>query len=367
MKVVVDLKKLKDAWRIVQRPCRKNSLQVCEHVLVRAYADLELKSSDLERWIDTSLPVIAIDKPGEVVIHSDRFREVLRTVTAPTLGLELVKNELIVTSGGSTFKLDAPFRLEDFPSWPVLEKNLDRFTVRPSVLLESIRSTFPFRSRNGGQLALSGVLWKFSQGLFRAVATDARRMVVAESPLESFAACTEEVAYIVSALGAEDILEALKSQKSSIDDIVIETDATNLCVKVGPHTLQSRLLQYTFPEYTRVLPHPNSLVNGVSFNRKFALSALKAARREPVQLVFCDDRLIVENAHCRTEGACELKDPGEYRYAFSPEYLIDWMEGSRGDTVEMKFQSTVDKSVVLEDPSRDGVSYVLMPVHLSAA
>jgi DNA polymerase III subunit beta len=203
----------------------------------------------------------------------------------------------------------------------------------------------------------------------RAVATDGRRLALAEMPApDGFSGAPGVI------IPRKTINEARRLLDDAADQVAVEVTSQKVRFGFDRTQMTSKVIDGSFPPYERVIPRENS--------RSLTLDAkLFAAAVDRVATISTEQsravKLSVESGRVtltvRNMDAGQAVEELEVDYegppfeiAFNARYILDVTAQIEGETAEFRFAdhaggATMDPTLVL-DPTDPGVQYVLMPL-----
>ncbi len=260
---------------------------------------------------------------------------------------------------------------EDFPS--MTAGTLPHKFALPALALRGLidRTRFAI-STEETRYYLNGIFVHAAENegtqVLRAVATDGHRLARVEEPLPEGAAGIPGVI-----VPRKTIAEVRKLIEEVSGDIAIALSDTRIQFEVETVTLTSKLIDGTFPEYERVIPHDNDKVLRVG-KKDFAdavarVSAISTERSRPVKLSLARDLLVLSASSPEQGTATEELDADHVKYDASPleigfqaRYLNDITDQIAGD-VEFLFSDGAAPTIV-RDAADTSALYVLMPMRV---
>jgi DNA polymerase-3 subunit beta len=207
------------------------------------------------------------------------------------------------------------------------------------------------------------------RSLLRAVATDGHRLALAEMPAPEGAAGAPGV--IVPRKTVQEARRLLEDAGEAID---LRLSAQKIRFDFGRATLTSKVIDGSFPDYTRVIPRENHRVMTVD-NALFAaavdrVATISSEKSRSVKLSVESGRVILTVRNMETGQAVEELevdyDGDPFEIGFNARYLMDVTAQIGGETTEFRFvdraAATLLDPVLVLDPTDVGVQYVLMPL-----
>src|SRR5919106_1704089 len=237
--------------------------------------------------------------------------------------------------------------------------------VQEAAFAEAVAQVSRAASRDEARPVLTGVLLEISREGVVLVATDSYRLAVRDL----VATADGEAKAIVPERALTEAGRAAADQKA---DVEASVDASQIAFRVGSLTLTSRLIEGEFPNYRQLLPE--SVESRLTISRQQLLEAVRrvgllARDTTPVRLEFNalgvklsssspDLGQAVETVEARYEGE-------DLTVAFNPQYLIDGLTASVGESVRLDVRDGLKPGVVRGES--DEFTYLVMPVRLPAA
>jgi DNA polymerase-3 subunit beta len=372
MKVTVEqtqlLKALGHVHRIVER---RNTIPILANVLIRAEGgEVRLKATDLDIEVTEA---IAADtpQPGAITVPAHVVFDIVRKLPdGAQVSLEsgIETTQLVVRSGRSRFTLQA-LPETDFPDLGAGEFS-HSFTIPASELRRLIEKTQFAISTEETRYYLNGIYFhtvETDAGLMlRAVATDGHRLARAELPAPAGAAGMPGVI-----IPRKTVAEVVKLLAEGDSEAAVSLSQSKVRLAIGSLVLTSKLIDGTFPDYTRVIPISNDkrlVVERTDFTRSVdRVSTISSERGRAVKLSLGDNRLTLSVNNPDAGNAVEELeaeyDSDAFDIGFNARYLLDIAGQLEGDTALFKLADPSSPTLILD---RDGAStlYVLMPMRV---
>ena len=206
--------------------------------------------------------------------------------------------------------------------------------------------------------------------LLRAVATDGHRLALAEMPAPEGAGGAPGV--IVPRKTVQEARRLLEDAGETVD---LRLSAQKIRFELGRAALTSKVIDGSFPDYTRVIPRENHRIMTVD-NALFSaavdrVATISSEKSRSVKLSVESGRVVLTVRNMETGQAVEELevdyegDP--FEIGFNARYLLDVTAQIGGETTEFRFvdraaAATLLDPVLVLDPTDVGVQYVLMPL-----
>jgi DNA polymerase III subunit beta len=346
----------------------RSAVQALSGVMIAAEADStpELLATDME--IGLRVPLEAkTERPGSVVLPARLLHDVVRSLPAAELSLELRSSEQDVEliCGAATFHLRT-LRADDFPKLPTPSPDT-RITLPAEAFTQTVSRVARSASRDETRPVLTGVLMSASGQELRMVATDSYRLSVKETALA--APLQGSLEANVPARALQELVRI--AQQAASESVAVSVGANQVVFELGDIVLSSRLIDGQFPNYRQLLPesvdHELRLATTelTDVVRRISLLAQKNA---PLRLSFAEGTLTVSAQTPDVGEASEAipvpfhGDP--FEIGFNPEFLRDGLESIESDELVLKLISPLRPGLI-ESPDTGDFVYLIMPIRLN--
>ena len=372
MKVSIEraqlLKAMSRAQGVVER---RNTIPILANVLIEAEdAELSIRATDLDIEVIERIPAL-VEVAGATTVAAQLLFEIVRKLpdgAQLTLASEPETGRLSVTAGRSSFKL-ATLPREDFPIMASSEYQV-HYTA-PAPLLRRLFDKSKFAvSTEETRYYLNGVYLHVAEEpdgpVLRAVATDGHRLARIDAELPEGAADAPGV--IVPRKTVGELRKLLEDDDAAVEVSVSET---KIRFSVNGLMLTSKVIDGTFPDYTRVIPVGNERKMEVDA-KDFASAVDRVAtvsqeRSRAVKLMMEADRLgLSVNAPDAGSAAEELvvaygHEPMEI--GFNAKYLTEIAQQIDRENAVFLFSDANAPTLVREGDDASAV-YVVMPMRV---
>jgi DNA polymerase-3 subunit beta len=373
MKVTVEraelLRSLSHVHRVVER---RNTIPILFNVLVRAdTANLAFKATDLDLEVVES---IAADvAPGGITtVPAQMFYEIVRKLPE---GAQVVleapgdRAQMSIRAGRSRFSLQT-LPASDFPDLAAGDLT-HRFALPAAELKRLIDSTQFAISTEETRYYLNGIyLHPVGTGnslMLRAVATDGHRLAQFELAAP---AGTEGMPGII--VPRKTVAEVQRlTDGGGEGEVGIELSQSKIRFTLGAVVLTSKLIDGTFPDYSRVIPLGNDKRLEVG-KRDFEqavdrVSTVASERGRAVKLSLSAGKLVLSVTNPDSGSATEELeveyDADPLDIGFNARYLLEIISQIEGDIAVLKLADP-GSPTLLADKDRTGALYVLMPMRV---
>ena len=353
---------------------RRNTIPILSNVLIEAREDgLRLMATDLDlQVVETIAATVA--QPGATTVSAHTLFDICRKLPeGAQVELAVAAEKMTVVAGRARFSL-ATLKRDDFPV--IAETDLPtRFALPAATLRQIIDSTRFAISTEETRYYLNGIYLHVTEGAtpaLRAVATDGHRLARIELPLPDGAAAMPGV--IVPRKCVAEIRKLLDEVDG---DVEVSLSASKIRFRIGPDfnkgaTLTSKLIDGTFPDYSRVIPTANdkllkidvkSLSEGV--DRVAAIATTEKTRA--VKIALGRDKVTLsvtspENGTAAEEVPADYT-ASEFEVGFNYRYLLDILGQVGSDQVDIHLADAAAPTLIRTGDASEAL-YVLMPMRV---
>jgi DNA polymerase-3 subunit beta len=267
-------------------------------------------------------------------------------------------------SGAGVYKIFGMPEAE-FPGLPAFDSAVE-FKLKASDLKDGLRKTHYAISLDETRYVLNGIFFSFKGDKLTLVATDGRRLALAEvNDLEI--PPSQEREFIVRTKAITELMRALKDD----GEVVIRLAQNMVQFDCGPTTLISKLVEGNYPNYVQVIP--TKVNERVTVERETLLNAvrrvslLNTEKTASVRLNFSKGKIEItsntpEVGEAREEMAVNYKGK-DISIAFNPEFLMAPLRYLNEDEVHFELIDDISPGVIKINAP---FVYVLMPMRVGA-
>lgn len=364
MKFSVSKDKLLEGLQTVQNVVStRTTLPILSNVLLQAEnGQIRLTTTDLDVAVQGTVEA-EVERPGTTTLPARRLATIVRELPANDIAIEVdSKNQATIRSGPSFFKV---FGLpeEEFPPFPKFE-NAKVFNIKQKDLRNGLKKTGYAISTDETRYVLNGILCSFKDNRLTLVATDGRRLALAEIELEF--PTSQEVDFIVPAKAVTELQRLL----SDDGEMKLSVTENQVSFDLNGSLLVSKLIEGNYPNYRQVIPAETkeriTLERELFLNTVHRVSLLASDKSNSVKLVFSKNNIDVqantpEVGESRESLAVQYKGK-EFSVAFNPEFLMAPLRNLPNEEVFLDLTDEMSPGVIkIPEP----FLYVLMPMRIS--
>lgn len=364
IKLHVTKEKVLDGLQRVQNVVSaRTTLPILSNVLIQAEKEgLCLTTTDLDVGVRCKIEADVV-KTGCTTLPARKLFAILREVATLDIDLDVDdKNAASIRCGSSFYKIIG-LPAEEFPRFPLPEDGKS-LQLEQNALRDLLKRTAYASSTDETRYVLNGVLMSFKQEKLTVVATDGRRMALAEA--EVAAPSGKETEFILPTKAVAE-LQRLLGDKG---DAKLTVSESQIIMDLGQTVLVSKLIEGTYPNYRQVIP--TEAKERVTMEREPLLGALHRAsilsseKSQSVKLSFAKNLLTItattpEVGEAKETMAINYKGK-ELNIAFNPVYLMDPLRNLDADEVILELTDELSPGVLKINAP---FLYVLMPMRLN--
>ena len=372
MKISVErgtlLKAVSQAQSVVER---RNTIPILANVLIEAEGDtVQFRATDLDIEVVDKAPA-QVERAGATTVSANTLHEIVRKLPDGALVTRTddgTSGRLTVEAGRSNFSL-ATLPKEDFPVMASSEYACN-FSANAAQLRRLFDKSKFAISTEETRYYLNGVYMHVSDAdggkVLRCVATDGHRLARIDSDLPDGAGDMPGV--IVPRKTVGELRKLLDDDEM---DIAVSVSETKVRFATPDITLTSKVIDGTFPDYTRVIPAGNTRrleVDASDFAQAVdRVATVSSERSRAVKLALDEDRLIL-SVNAPDSGAAEEELAVAYgderlEIGFNAKYLLEIASQVDRENAVFMFNSAGDPTLMREGNDTTAV-YVVMPMRV---
>ena len=357
------LKGLSHVQSVVER---RNTIPILSNVLLDATADgqLRLMATDLDLQINESVAA-EVEQPGSTTVSAHTLFDIARKLPdGAQVSLTAAEGRMTIVAGRARFTLGTLPR-DDFPV--IAEGELPtQFELPVETLKQIVDKTRFAISTEETRYYLNGIFLHVAEGVLKAAATDGHRLarVTVDQPKGAEA--------MPDVIVPRKCIAELRKLLDEVDGSVgVSLSGTKIRFDLGQAILTSKLIDGTFPDYSRVIPtandkilklDPKSFMEGVD-----RVSTIATEKTRAVKMALDRDKITLSVTSPENGTAAE-EVPGEYvalpfEIGFNSRYLLDILGQIDSELVEVHLADAAAPTLIRENDKSPAL-YVLMPMRV---
>ena len=348
---------------------RRNTIPILSNVLIDAQSGtgVQLMATDLDLQV-VELIDAQVAVPGATTVPAHTLFDIVRKLPdGAQVELSVSAGRMTVSAGRYKSNL-ATLPREDFPV--IAEADLPtQFTLPAQTLRDMIDKTRFAISTEETRYYLNGIFLHVpaaAPGMLRAAATDGHRLALIELPKPGGAEGMPDVI-----IPRKCVAEVRKLLDEADGDVELSLSNAKIRFHIGNALLTSKLIDGTFPDYSRVIPtandrllkiDPKTLAEGVD-----RVAAIANEKTRAVKIGLDRDKVTLsvtspENGTAAEDLAADY-DAAPFEVGFNHRYLLDILDQVDGSAVEVHFADAAAPTLIREAQGSPAL-YVLMPMRV---
>ena len=350
---------------------RRNTIPILANVLIEAEGDqISFRATDLDIEVIDKTNAMVL-QAGATTVGAHTLHDIVRKLPDGAM-VELhddgTAGRLNITAGRSHFQL-ATLPREDFPVMANAEYDCNFAADTPVLRRLFDKSKFAI-SMEETRYYLNGVYMHSADGadgkVLRCVATDGHRLARIDANLPQGA---DNLPGVI--VPRKTVLELGKLLTNDDTQIAVSVSETKIRFATPEVTLTSKVIDGSFPDYSRVIPQGNTKrleVDAAEFAKAVdRVATVSSERSRAVKLVLDEDRLVL-SVNAPDSGAAEEELAVAYgdeplEIGFNAKYLQEIADQVDRENAVFLFNSAGDPTLMREGNDESAV-YVVMPMRV---
>jgi DNA polymerase-3 subunit beta len=323
-----------------------------------------LMATDLELGVRIEVRAVNVTDQGEGILPAARLLAILRESQDDELSIEVDSNACMVRGEHIEFEMPSedPANFPDLPTFAD-----DKYhEITAGSLREMIRRTIFAAADDVGRYSMTGVLWELDEEHARLVATDGRRLALAQGSAKSHGGHGTKGTFPVVPTKAMSLVERNLTDDKEMVQVCLRPN--EVLFRTDRAVVYSRLVEGRFPDYRQVLPKkqtakvPLQVPAFTAAVRQAAIMTDEESKR--VVFKFAKGKLTMQ-AQGATTGRSKVELPVEFDskaidISFNPAFLIEMLRVLAPDA-ELVLEM-VDGASPAMFKSGPTYSYLVMPL-----
>lgn len=346
----------------------RTTLPILSNVLLRAEGGrLELTATDLDVTVSCSVEA-NVKKGGASTVPVKKLFGIVRELNGAEIDLEVdEKNNCSVRAAASFYRING-LSADEFPPLPKFKED-KKVSLRQETVAGMLKKTSFAISTDESRYVLNGIFFSLKDHKLTMVATDGRRLALADEEVEVTEKSQGE--FIVPAKAVGELSRLLQSA-GEVEIKYADNQAAFALKdeKGGSVLIITKLIEGNYPNYRQVIP--GEAKERIPLVREEFMHALRRAeimttdKANSVKLSFSKNNLAItanspEIGEARESIAVNYKGK-DMAIAFNPRYLIEPLTALTQDEVFLELIDELSPGVLkINGP----FLYVVMPMRLS--
>jgi DNA polymerase-3 subunit beta len=364
MKITVGKEPLLNGLQMVHGAVSaRPTLPILNNCLMEAQGSkLWLTTSDIELSVRYGMEA-EVARPGNTTLPARRLMSIVRELPAERVQIEVAeKNTAEITCGAACFHVPG-LSADEFPPLPKMD-GANAYTLEQKALKEMLQRTSYAASADETRYILNGTMMGFGGGKLLVVATDGRRLALAER--ETDIPQGSEAEFVVPTKAVNELLHGLKDEGS----VKIAVTKTQVGFEFDDVQVVSKLIDGTYPNFRQVIPA--ECEQRITLEREALLTALRrvalftSEKSSSVKMTFEKNKLKISASSPDLGDAHEsltIKYAAKpISVAFNPDFLMEPLRNLTPDEVYLELTDDLSPGVIKCDVP---FVYVLMPMRIT--
>ncbi|NNC60307.1 MAG: DNA polymerase III subunit beta [Erythrobacter sp.] len=353
---------------------RRNTIPILSNILIEASTDNAVKvmATDLDLQVVESVDAANVETAGSTTVSAHLLFDIARKLPdGSQVSLEVADNRMTVKAGRSRFQLPT-LPKDDFPV--IVEGDLPtRFEIPARTLAELIDRTRFAISTEETRYYLNGIFFHVSdddEPVLKAAATDGHRLARYTIARPEGAEGMPDI--IVPRKAVAELRKLLEERMDG--NVLVDLSASKVRFTLGGEggtVLTSKLIDGTFPDYSRVIPTGNDKLLKVDpksfFEGVDRVATIATEKTRAVKMGLDTDKVTLsvtspDNGTAAEELSAEYSAEG-FEIGFNANYLKDILGQIDSDIVELHLADAGAPTLIRKDEKSPAL-YVLMPMRV---
>ena len=354
------LESLKKVQNIV---ATKGSMMIIQNVLIEAKdKQLFLTTTDLDISIRSEV-ACEVEEEGSTTLPAKLLVNAISKCVEGPVEISIDANDRAqITAGSALFTLSG-MSVIDFPTLPE-DQNSFEYVVDQIILRDMLHKTSYAASQDDTRKTLKGVLMSFKEGKLTMVATDGRRLALAEHDVDFPPEQTRDI------ILPSKVVSELQRSLTNDGEARILIEKSQISFNLGDTRLYSKLLDEIYPNYRQVIP--GELNERVVIDRQLLLAALDRVsvmtmdESNSTKLTFDSNELTVSSGASDAGSARDIVpvkyDGPHIDIVFNPGYVMDPLKAIDDDEVTIELNDGNSPALL---KCSTPFLYVMMPLRIN--
>ena len=353
---------------------RRNTIPILSNVLIDAAdgGSVKVMATDLDLQVVETMSAASVETPGAITVSAHLLFDIARKLPEGSqVSLETAENRMEIRAGRSRFKLPTLPR-DDFPV--IVEGDLPTsFELPARTLAQMIDATRFAISTEETRYYLNGIFLHVTdedEPVLKAAATDGHRLARFTLARPDGAQGMPDV--IVPRKAVAELRKLLEEAMDGAVQVDLSASKVRFTLSgEGGVVLTSKLIDGTFPDYSRVIPTGNDKLLKVDpklfFQGVDRVATIATEKTRAVKMGLDKDRVTLsvtspDNGNAAEELAAAYGSDG-FEIGFNANYLKDILGQFDTDEIELHLADAGAPTLIRESDDSPAL-YVLMPMRV---
>ncbi|NOS84051.1 MAG: DNA polymerase III subunit beta [Ignavibacteria bacterium] len=345
--------------------------------------ELTIMGSDLEVYIEVKMNVDG-KSDGQVALPAKKLETLLQNLSGKELSFDLQNGykTIIKTKGGKwTLTGEDP---NDFPM-PAEVEDSKEIDISGALITRYLPKAIHAASSDELRRSMNGVYFEIKKGEFKVVATDGHRLVKIIN--SNFDYSGEKTTMLVPIKTCQLMTKLFKGKPVNESEPAAEGEEINENQKVKVFfsneflrcsfnnvTINSRLIDDTFPNYESVIPNDNEKILKVAKNdligsvKRSIILSDQVTNKTSFNISESELKVRAANNEYGTDAdetmECSFTESDEFEIAFNGKYLLEALLHFEAEELLFDFSTPLKASIIRPSEQRENedLMMLVMPV-----
>ena len=345
--------------------------------------ELTIMGSDLEVYIEVKMNVDG-KSDGQVALPAKKLETLLQNLSGKDLSFDLQNGykTIIKTKGGKwTLTGEDP---NDFPM-PAEVEDSKEIDISGALITRYLPKAIHAASSDELRRSMNGVYFEIKKGEFKVVATDGHRLVKIIN--SNFDYSGEKTTMLVPIKTCQLMTKLFKGKQGSDAEPAAEGEEISESQKVKVFfsneflrcsfnnvTINSRLIDDTFPNYESVIPNDNEKILKVAKNdligsvKRSIILSDQVTNKTSFSISESELKVRAANNEYGTDAdetmECSFTESDEFEIAFNGKYLLEALLHFEAEELLFDFSTPLKASIIRPSEQRENedLMMLVMPV-----
>lgn len=347
----------------------KTQLPILANILMKTDKNrLLISATNLENGISLWLGA-KVEEEGEITIPAKTLSEVVSSLPAETINLEVKENSLLLSCGGYSARFNG-MPASEFPKLPTYsEENM--ILLPAEKILKAIDQVAFAAAADDSRPVLTGVLVGITEKDLSLAATDGYRLSLKKIELEN--PLKENVSLILPAKTLLEVAKIITEEKGqdSIVKMGYTKEQNQIVFVFSDLELFSRVIEGEFPDYEKIIPqtvNTKITIDKENLNRAVKIVSVFARESSNIVKIKAKEGILEMSANSPQMGEntnnLEVKTEGEgIETAYNFRFLQSFLNAVSGHEVTLETTGSLNPGV-FKEVGNDNFLHIIMPVRL---
>ena len=366
MKFSINVNELNNVLSIVGKGVAlRSSLPALAGILIKAEEnEITLRSSDLDLYIQATAPAL-IEEDGEALLPAKLLADIVKTLPDEAVSVSTTDTSAKIECGKSSFDIRLIISA-DFPDFPNVtpEQSVELPFAKFSDMTKRVARMV---SHDDNRAIFKGINVNVKENTLEMVATDAYRIVVAKTQLES------SVAKPFSAVIPGEFMVNVANATKEIDKATVSLSKNQVVISAKELVFVSSRIEGNFPAYNQLIPESpviQAKINTKQMDEVIKRIGVLSSDQPTVKMHFdVNSGVVALSGKAEDVGSVEESIECEYinqaadpiDISFNINYTADGLNAITTKNFIIEVTEPV-KPAVFKDDEGDNLTYVLFPV-----